>query len=70
MIVTETLQYKRLVRMRDLGLAFHEQLPEGSAEIVVGLATTLNLLATLAGSQLSAAHRAKNTVVAGLKRDV
>jgi len=60
MIITQTLQYLRLVRMRDCALYFQTQLPEPAADYLKALIAALTSLAALAGSQHTAAGRSRD----------
>lgn len=76
MFVTETLLYKRLMRMRELALLFQVLLPAAAAGFVTALASSLDTLAALAGNQkavatrLSDLARAKGATRDALKADL
>jgi hypothetical protein len=60
MIITETMLYKRLIQIRNLGLLYQELLPGVAAGFVLALATALDVVAKLAGSQKAAAGRLRD----------
>jgi len=76
MIITETLHYKRLVRMCALGMRYEQNLPTIAAETIDALAENVTALGALAGSQAAAAGRALDLVRAkrvareALKKDL
>jgi hypothetical protein len=66
MLVTETLQYKRLVRQYDLGLLYRPNLPLIAHTFLSGLGSALATLANLTGTQASIFGKARE--LARLKR--
>ena len=75
-MITETIQYKQLVRMRGLAQTYRSELPAPARQALTTLTSELGNLATLAGSQASAEgkeqelKRAKGTARAELTTEL
>src|ERR1043165_9914625 len=59
MIITQQLQHKRLVRMRDLAIHFQDLLPPATGGFINELGSAVTLTATLAGQQQATQARAR-----------